>query len=134
MKRVFQLAVHRRKLDENPLHFIDMPRSPKKKVSTFKHDECRRILKAAAEYRQESNPDTSVKWDLLILTALSTGMRRGELLNCTWRNVDFEDLTIEVWTEDLVSLLVHHQNEQPEGYPYVFVPVARYDHIQRLRQ
>jgi integrase len=84
-------------------------------------------------------------------------MRRGELLNCTWRNVDFEGMTIEVcpkentaetweWhvkdadhrtlplTEDLVSLLFHHQNEQPEGYPYVFVPVARYDHIQKLRK
>jgi len=84
-------------------------------------------------------------------------MRRSELLNCTWRNVDFEGLAIEVcskentaetweWhvkdvdrrtlplTKDLVSLLVHHQNKQPEGYPYVFVPVARYDHIQKLRQ
>jgi len=157
LKRIFQLAVHRRQLEENPLQFIDMPRSPKKKVSTFNHDECRRILKAATDCRQEWNPRTAVKWDLLILTALSTGMRRGELLNCTWRNVDFEGLAIEVcpkenttetweWhvkdadrrtlplTKDLVSLLVHHQNEQPEGYPYVFVPVARYDHIQRLRQ
>ena len=27
-------------------------------------------------------------------------------------------------------LLVDHQNRQPEGYPYVFVPPARYDYIQ----
>jgi len=32
LKRIFQLAVHRRQLEGNPLQFIDMPRSPKKKV------------------------------------------------------------------------------------------------------
>jgi len=31
-------------------------------------------------------------------------------------------------------LFVDHQSHQPEGYPYVFVPPARYDYIQsRLR-
>jgi integrase len=86
---------------------------------------------------------------------MKTGSVFGE--HATWRDVDFEDLALELcrkenapetweWhvrhadrrtlplTEDLVSLLVHHQNQQPEGYPYVFVPVARYDHIQKLRQ
>jgi site-specific recombinase XerD len=85
LKRIFQLTVHRRQLEENPLQFIDMPRSPKKKVNTFNHDECKRILKAATDYMQEWNPRKSLKWDLLILTALSTGMKRGGLLNCTWR-------------------------------------------------
>jgi len=35
-------------------------------------------------------------------------------------------------TDELISLLIRHQEGQPEGYPYVFVPVARYDHIQKL--
>ena len=29
-------------------------------------------------------------------------------------------------------MLVDHQARQPEGYPYVFVPTARYDHIQNV--
>jgi integrase len=29
-------------------------------------------------------------------------------------------------------MLVDHQTRQPEGYPYVFVPRARYDHIQNV--
>ena len=33
-----------------------------------------------------------------------------------------------------VHLLAEHQAEQPEGYPYVFVPPRRYDNIQRVRQ
>ncbi len=29
-------------------------------------------------------------------------------------------------------MLVDHQAQQPEGYPYVFVPTARYDYIQNV--
>jgi integrase len=31
-------------------------------------------------------------------------------------------------------MLVDHQAQQPEGYPYVFVPTARYDYIQNVLQ
>jgi integrase len=83
-------------------------------------------------------------------------MRRAELLNCTWNDVDFEQQVINVtpkedtsatwrWdikdsdertlplTDEVTQLLVDHQAKQPEGYPYVFIPVARYDTIQMLR-
>jgi len=33
-------------------------------------------------------------------------------------------------TDELTQLLIDHQDRQPEGYPYVFVPPARYDCIQ----
>ena len=36
-------------------------------------------------------------------------------------------------TDGLVQLLADHQSQQPEGYPYVFVPPARYDRIQQHR-
>jgi len=80
-------------------------------------------------------------------------MRRGELLNCTWGDIDFEQQTIKVspkanttetweWlikdtdcrtlplTDGLTQLLVDHQGRQPEGHPYVFVPPVKYDYIQ----
>ena len=92
----------------------------------------------------------------MIIVALTTAMRRSELLNCTWNDVDFEQQVINItpkedtdktwrWdikdadertlplTDEVTQLLVDHQNKQPEGYPYVFVPVARYDYIQKLR-
>ena len=88
------------------------------------------------------------------MVALFTALRRGELLNCTWGDIDFEEQTIKVspkvdtaetweWrikdtdrrtlplTDELAQLLVDHQAGQPEGYPYVFVPPARYDYIQQ---
>lgn len=84
-------------------------------------------------------------------------MRRGEILNTIWTDIDFDTMSIEVspkkgtettweWhikdtdrrslplTEELILMLADHQNKQPHGYPYVFVPNSRYDYIQQLRR
>ena len=76
-------------------------------------------------------------------------------MNCTWADVDFDAQTIEVnpkkntidilewlikdsdrrilpFSEEIVQILANHQVRQPEGYPYVFVPTERYDHIQNV--
>ena len=34
----------------------------------------------------------------------------------------------------MVKLLVEHQDKQPTGYPYVFIPADRYDHNQTQRK
>jgi integrase len=93
----------------------------------------------------------------LILAALTTGMRRGELFNTVWADIDFDAKTIEVCPKadtegtwewhikdndrrtlplpgQLVNLLTERQDRQPEGYPYIFVPPCRYDSIQQLRR
>jgi len=155
IKRLFTLAVLRGQLEENPLQYIAMPKSQKKKINIYRDDQCQRIQKAAQEYSAKWNRETSVNWDLLITVALATALRRSELMNCTWANIDFDAQTIEVnskentrdtWelrikdahhrtlplTEEIVQMLVYHQAQQPEGYPYVFVPTARYDHIQNV--
>ena len=98
-----------------------------------------------------------LRWDILILTALSTGMRRGELLNTKWNDVDFQKQLIHIspneasemiwpWqikdtdrrsvplTKEVSELLIEHQDTLPEGYPYVFIPTARHARIQKLRQ
>ena len=155
IKRLFQLAVNRKQLDESPLQYIAMPKASKKKINVYSDAQCRRIQKAAQEYAAKLNAKRSVKWDLLITVALATAMRRAELLNCTWGDVDFEAQTIEVhpkrdtketweWlvkdadhrtlplTEEIVRMLVDHQAQQPERYPYVFVLTARYDYIKNV--
>ena len=71
-------------------------------------------------------------------------MRRGELLNTTWKEIDFDKRTIEIspksntnhtWTwlikdterrilpltDEVLKLLTSLQERQREGYPYVFV-------------
>ena len=153
IKRIFQLAVKRGQLDENPLRYLDMPKVAKQKVRIYSFDECNRILKSAMDFVSGISLDNNLKWDLLILVALSTGMRRGELLNLVWGDIDFEGQTINIspkedtkhtwkWlikdsdyrtlplTTEITSLLIEHQGKQTEGYPYVFVPKQRYDYIQ----
>jgi len=154
IKAVFQTAVRRRQLDENPLRYVMMPKCPKSEIHTYSDAECERIVKKARDFALARDERRCVRWDLLVLVALATGMRRSELLNSTWADVDFEEQTLrvspkddtaETWrwlikdvdrrtlplSGDLSQRLADHQNRQPEGHPYVFVPPARYDHIQQ---
>ena len=148
VKRIFQLAVERDQLERNPFRHVRKRKVPRQKVHVYNDDECDRLVRSATEFLYHSTRTPCVPWDLLIVLALCTGMRRGELLNSTWRNIDFDKLTIDVspkkdtdqtweWlikdvdrrtlplTEEVVSLLAEHQERQPEGYPYVFVPPKR---------
>ena len=154
LKRVFQLAEDRGQLARHPLRKLKPPKVGKRKVRVFTDQECDALCKAARQYEQKGRP---VKWELLMRMCLVTGMRRGELMNTTWRDIDFANMTVGVspkqdradtwewhikdtdWrtlplTAELVNLLVAHQVSQPEGNPYVFVPMARYEHIQGLRR
>ena len=154
LKRVFQLAEDRGQLERHPLRKLRPPKVAKRKVRVFTDQECDELCKAARQYEEKGRP---VKWELLIRMCLATGMRRGELMNTTWRNIDFANMTVDVspkldrtdtweWhikdtdhrtlplTADLVKMLVELQMSQPEGNPYVFVPMARYEHIQELRR
>ena len=150
LKRIFGLAVERQQLEENPLRYVKAPRSPKNpKIRIYTDDECNRILRAASQIQNAS----ILEWDIMITLALVTAMRKSELLNLTWGDIDFEEHTVfvspkqdtnETWewkikdtdcrllplTQDTVQLLVNLQNRRPEGYPYVLVPLERYDHIQ----
>ena len=153
LKRVFQLAEDRGQIDRHPLRRLKPPKAPKRKIRVFTDDECHRLCSVARAYEAKGRP---VRWELLIRMCLGTGMRRGELMNTTWRDIDFANMTIDVspkqdrgdtweWhikdterrtlplTTDLVRLLVEHQMSQTEGNPYVFVPMARYKYIQELR-
>jgi integrase len=150
---VFATGVRRRQLDENPLAHLKMPKYATGEIHVFTEAECERIVRAARDYVSERKTGTVVRWDLLVLVALCTGMRRGELLNCTWSDIDVAAQTVtvspkedtkETWpwlikdldrrtlplTNELVQMLADHQSQQRERHPYVFVLPARYAYIQ----
>jgi len=153
IKCIFETSVKRRQLDENPLAHIKMPKYPMPEVNIFSEAECDRIVRTAQDLVNQRERNSVVRWDLLVLIALCTGMRRGELLNCTWPDIDLtaQTLTVspnedtkETWawlikdldrrtlplTDEVAQMLADHQNQQPERHPYVFVPPARYAYIQ----
>ena len=157
IKRFFELSVKRKQLDENPLKYIDMPKLRKKRVRIYSEAECRRMLKGAKDFVSDRNEKTTMKWDLLILIALQTAMRRGELLNLCWSDIDFDEYVIDItgkdntdetweWlikdheertvpiSENTTKHLIALQEKCPPGYPYVFIPQSRYDFIQTERR
>jgi len=154
LKRVFQLAEDRGQLDRHPLRKLKPPKVSKQKIRVYTDQECRSLCRFARQYKEKGSP---IKWELLIRMGLGTGMRRGELLNTTWRDIDFARMTVDVspkkdregtweWhikdteqrtlplTAELVRWLVEHQMSQSEGCPYIFVPMARYERIQAYRR
>jgi len=153
LKRLFQLAVERGQLDENPFRFVHKPKYPAKAIRIFSEHECRMLIKTA----QDTTIGASFRWDIVFLLALTTAMRRGEILNTTWRDIDFENGQINVapkkdtpftwqWeikdnerrrlplTDEVIKLLTEHHSQQPDGFPYVFVLPQRYEYIQKLRK
>jgi site-specific recombinase XerD len=96
IKTLFGMAVKRKQLDENPFRYIQMPKCPDNEIHIYSDAECQRIVKAAQELTEKSNEQKKPKWNLMIILALSTALRRGEILNCTWSDVDFEEQTIKV--------------------------------------
>jgi integrase len=154
LKRVFQLAEDRGQLDRHPLSKLKPPKAPRRKIRIYADQECHGLCRFARQYEEKGS---LIKWELLIRMALGTGMRRGELLNTTWRDIDFARMTVDVspkkdredtweWhikdterrtlplTAGLVRRLAEHQMFQPEGCLYIFIPMARYKHIQEYRQ
>ncbi len=152
LKRLYNLAMQRRQLDENPFRFLKGPKPAKKKVLVLSEHEIINLIKASRVV-----PDLyGFRWDVLILTAWITGMRKGELLNLTWRDIDFENQVVHVtakadtestwqWdikdhdertlplTEEVVNILTELQAAAPEGCPYVFVPHERFQAVLKKR-
>lgn len=72
----------------NPASKVDPPKTKRKQPEAYDHQQTARLLAALEE--------EPLKYKVLVVLALATGLRRGELLGLEWRDVDFENCTIEV--------------------------------------
>ncbi|MGM0575081.1 MAG: tyrosine-type recombinase/integrase [Myxococcota bacterium] len=70
-------------LDSNPMAKVRKPREPRGRVRYLSDEERDRLLRACADSR---NP---YLYPVVVL-ALSTGMRKGEVMGLRWRDVDLE--------------------------------------------
>ncbi len=85
LKEMLKHAVQWGYLDANPAHYAERPRG---------EDQEMQILTPAEIHRLLGHADEPVR--TLLLCAVMTGMRRGELLGLKWEDVDFEGNRIHV--------------------------------------
>jgi len=85
VKEMFKHAVQWGYLDANPALYIERPRVEIEEMEILTPPEIRRLLEAAEEPVRT-----------LLLCAVLTGMRRGELLGLKWEEIDFEGNRIHV--------------------------------------
>ncbi len=65
---------------------LEKLRYPRGRINVFTPGQCDRILSSAHHF----SATFKIDWYGLVNVALCTGMRRGELLNLVWSDVDFE--------------------------------------------
>ena len=77
LKASFNLAIKNRKATENPVRFVKKLKEPDGRVRFLSHEEITKLLDACNKYFRP-----------IVICALTTGMRRNEILDLQWKNVN----------------------------------------------
>jgi integrase len=86
LKAAFGWGVKMQLATLNPLVAVDSPKVPRREAQAFTPEEVRKLLDAAE----------GTRWQNLVLFALATGARRGEIAALRWENVNMESASITV--------------------------------------
>ena len=73
-------------LKETPFEQISLPKPPKSRKRRLANDEYQKLYKASKTMK------INYIWPI-VLFAIETGMRRGEILKLKWSNINFDDRT-----------------------------------------
>ncbi|NIP28982.1 MAG: tyrosine-type recombinase/integrase [Phycisphaerae bacterium] len=147
VRPVFRWAWRRGYREGDPFDGLKLPKSPKYEIRVYSEAELRDMLASAP----------NDMWQARIMTANTAGLRKGEILNLTVKDVNFEEdyisvqakkNTSETWpwtpksyevrrvplTDELANLYSQILAELPPGYPYLMLTEQRYWWLQRLRR
>ena len=95
LHKALEDAVRSRKIPNNPSTYAELPRWEKPTLAHWEEDE----LFAFLDYCEKTNDPLFPLW----LLALSTGMRRGELLGLRWSDIDLDNGSLVITRTRLVS-------------------------------
>jgi integrase len=88
LKNVFSRAVEWRVIKNNPVADVKPPRVVHKESEVYDEGEIHILFEALEK--------AAYHWRMMITLALTTGLRRGELVGLEWKYIDFEKGTIQV--------------------------------------
>lgn len=89
LSKMFNLLIADEKLEKNPCHFSSKLRENNVKIRYLTEDEQTRMFK-------QLNKLEFLKLKPIIICALYTGMRKGEILNLKWSQVDLRNGYIDI--------------------------------------
>ncbi|MEE9338700.1 MAG: site-specific integrase [Methylococcaceae bacterium] len=115
LSSVFQYGIEKKYLDKNPADKIRIKAEPNQIERFLSDDERVRLLDACCESSWN-------KMHLLILLAITTGMRKSELTNLRWTDIDFD--------RGLASL-ADTKNGSPRVNP---IPSVALEELKKYRQ
>lgn len=95
---IFKTARRWRWVSENPLELVELPPLDQAETETITPEEVSRLL-SAYEQKADENPEEEYWWRTarrMTVVALSTGLRRGELLGLRWMDVELLDRRLHV--------------------------------------
>lgn len=149
LRHVFNLAIE-------PRGYMAEGQNPFAKLKKRKMAQKPLRYLSVNEYRVLMRATNQLWWKALISLAYGSGLRRNEILNLTWADIDFEkqlirvapknncDYTLE-WepkdhenrvvpmSDETVRLLVNLQVQSKEGNPYIFISPERLGWIVKRR-
>lgn len=105
LNSMFKYAIHNQLIMFNPCAGVDLPKTKTKDIRVLTVGEQKEVLRHAKGRLHEN----------LILVALGTGMRSGELLGLTWNDVDFNKREIFV-----NKTLVHIKDSTTKKYCFKY--------------
>ena len=90
LRHMFNMAIKWKKVQANPVREVRFMKEPKGKERILTEEEEVRLLNAIRLTTKSQHLEP------IIITALNTGMRKAEILNLKWSNVDFQKGYIQV--------------------------------------
>jgi len=102
LRRCFNVGIYLGILPSNPFKGIELPRCEKNLPKFLDRDQVARLLDAARWIDENPRPCTPVAVPLypVVTILLNTGLRRGELLNLLWADVDLDKGKLYVRNRD----------------------------------
>jgi integrase len=144
LRTFFRWAIEQGWADENPVEKVKKPRKEEKKKAFLLREDVARVLKAIDDHHKKQDgkpgPTPNDAWlKDIIQVAVGTGLRRGELLNLRWGDIDLnagrvfvrnredfkakngQERTVPLVGEALQVLREMSQNRVPDPNDIVFL-------------